>query len=118
MVGFQANNSYLLLRVSSTMEFHPHFLFRSLSSYGSHEVQIDSVSLPTETRLTILHSNYCIQCSPTNLTFSNHNIVLRNIGAKLEAGDKGGDAFLHRMIQEPILPLVFPFLFLNFLGIH
>ena len=72
-------------------------------SYGSYVVQIDSVVLQYSAyRTSSDNSSSKLLYSSTNLTYANHNIILRNLGAKPEDGDKGGNAFLLDYIQSTI----------------
>ncbi|KJA24929.1 hypothetical protein HYPSUDRAFT_38305 [Hypholoma sublateritium FD-334 SS-4] len=61
--------------------------------YGSFEVDIDSVSLQYSAYQEAADNTTRLLFGASNLTYANHNIVLRNLGAQSAAGDKGGDAF-------------------------
>ncbi|KDR78299.1 hypothetical protein GALMADRAFT_224674 [Galerina marginata CBS 339.88] len=72
-------------------------------SCGSFEVKIDSVVLQYSAYRESSNNSSTLLFAASNLTYANHNIVLRNLGALPEAGDKGGDAFtldyIHSTIQ-------------------
>lgn len=70
--------------------------------YGSYEVDIDSVSLQYSAYQPVSDNTSQILFAASNLTYANHNIVLRNLGAQSSAGDKGGDAFLLDFIDSTI----------------
>ena len=71
-------------------------------SYGSYEIQIDSVVLQYSAYKATSDNSSTLLYSSTNLTYANHNIVLRNLGAKPAVGDKGGNAFLLDYIQSTV----------------
>ncbi|KAF8816883.1 hypothetical protein BYT27DRAFT_7076140 [Phlegmacium glaucopus] len=72
-------------------------------SYGSYEVQIDRVVQRFSAyRESSDNSSSKLLYSSTSLTYAKHHVVLRNLGAKPEVGDKGGDAFLLDYIRSTI----------------
>ncbi|KAF8970708.1 hypothetical protein BDZ97DRAFT_1724941 [Flammula alnicola] len=71
-------------------------------TYGSYEVEIDSVSLQYSAYRASSDNASKLLFAASNLTYANHNIVLRNLGARPEVGDKGGDAFVLDFIQSTI----------------
>ncbi|KAF8812745.1 hypothetical protein BYT27DRAFT_7086447 [Phlegmacium glaucopus] len=70
--------------------------------YGSYEVEIDSEVQQYSAYRESSDNSSTLLYSSTSLTYANHNIILRNLGAKPEVGDKGGDAFLIDYIQSTI----------------
>ncbi|PPR05431.1 hypothetical protein CVT26_011309 [Gymnopilus dilepis] len=71
-------------------------------AYGSYEVNIDSLSLQYSAFRESASDKTTLLFSASNLTYANHNIILRNLGASANAGDKGGDAFLLDYIDTTI----------------
>ncbi|KAF9484187.1 hypothetical protein BDN70DRAFT_850238 [Pholiota conissans] len=71
-------------------------------SYGSYEVEIDSVALQYSAYQENADNTSQILFAASNLTYANHNVVLRNLGAQSSLGDKGGDSFLLDYIQTTI----------------
>ncbi|KAF8181035.1 hypothetical protein BJ912DRAFT_882471 [Pholiota molesta] len=71
-------------------------------SYGSYEVEIDSVALQYSAYQQNTDNSSLLLFSASNLTYASHNIVLRNLGAQPSLGDKGGDSFLLDYIQTTI----------------
>ncbi|KAH9476859.1 hypothetical protein JR316_0010775 [Psilocybe cubensis] len=71
-------------------------------AFGSYEVQIDSTVLRYSAYSETSKNVSTLLFAASNLTFANHNVVLRNIGAQVDAGDKGGDGFLLDYIQSTI----------------
>lgn len=71
-------------------------------SYGSYEVEIDSVALQYSAYQQNADNSSQLLFAASNLTYANHNIVLRNLGAQPSLGDKGGNSFLLDYLQTTI----------------
>ncbi|KAF8154228.1 hypothetical protein B0H34DRAFT_81944 [Crassisporium funariophilum] len=71
-------------------------------AYGSYEVQIDTVKQQYSAYRETADNAPRLLFAASNLTFANHNVVLRNLGARPEAGDKGGDGFVLDYIHSTI----------------
>lgn len=69
---------------------------------GSFEVDIDSVASTHSAYQTVNATSSSLLYFASNLTFANHNLVLRNLGAVSSNGDKGGNAFLLDYISTTI----------------
>jgi len=71
-------------------------------TYGSYQVEIDSEVLQYSAYRESASNASTPLFAASNLTYANHNLVLRNLGARPDVGDKGGDAFLLDYIQSTI----------------
>jgi len=71
-------------------------------TYGSFQVEIDSEILQYSAYRESAANSSTLLFAASNLSYAHHNLVLRNLGARPDAGDKGGDAFLLDYIQSTI----------------
>ncbi|KIM41838.1 hypothetical protein M413DRAFT_138966 [Hebeloma cylindrosporum] len=71
-------------------------------TYGSYEVEIDSVQMQYSAYRESADNSSKLLFSASSLTYANHSLVLRNLGARSDVGDKGGDAFLLDYIDATI----------------
>jgi hypothetical protein len=71
-------------------------------TYGSYEVGIDSEEMQYSAYRESADNTSTLLFAASNLTYANHNLVLRNLGARPDIGDKGGDAFLLDYIHSTI----------------
>jgi hypothetical protein len=71
-------------------------------TYGSYGVEIDSEEMQYSAYRESAANASTLLFAASNLTYANHNLVLRNLGARPELGDKGGDAFLLDYIHATI----------------
>ncbi|PPQ83210.1 hypothetical protein CVT25_004269 [Psilocybe cyanescens] len=71
-------------------------------TFGSYEIEIDSTVLRYSAYSQTSKNVSTLLFAASNLTFANHNVVLRNVGAQVDAGDKGGDGFLLDYIHSTI----------------
>jgi hypothetical protein len=71
-------------------------------TFGSYQVEIDSKVLQYSAYRESADNASKPLFAASNLTYANHNLVLRNLGARADVGDKGGDAFLLDYIQSTI----------------
>ena len=71
-------------------------------TYGSYEVGIDSEEMQYSAYRESADNTSTLLFAVSNLTYANHNLVLRNLGARPDIGDKGGDAFLLDYIHSTI----------------
>lgn len=70
--------------------------------FGSYEIQIDSVTIRQSAYSTTASNASTLLYGAANLSYETHNIVLKNLGALPENGDKGGDRFLLDYITSTI----------------
>ena len=71
-------------------------------TYGSYEVEVDSEEMQYSAYRESAVNASTLLFAASNLTYANHKLVLRNLGARLDVGDKGGDAFLLDYIHSTI----------------
>ena len=71
-------------------------------SYGSYGVEIDSEEMQYSAYRESAANISTLLFAASNLTYANHNLVLRNLGALPNVGDKGGDSFLLDYIHSTI----------------
>ncbi|KAF8900121.1 hypothetical protein CPB84DRAFT_1048079 [Gymnopilus junonius] len=71
-------------------------------SYGSYEVNIDTFTMQYSAFRESATDKSTLLFAASNLTYANHVIIVRNLGALPGAGDKGGDAFLLDYIDTTI----------------
>ncbi|KAF4612336.1 hypothetical protein D9613_003937 [Agrocybe pediades] len=70
--------------------------------FGSYGVEIDSAKQQFSAYRADAKNTTTLLYAANNLTFADHTIVLRNLGALKDSGDQGGDAFLLDFIQSTI----------------